>query len=410
MHIVLMTDYFPPEVGGAAHLMADLASGLAGRGHRVTVATGMPRYNLPRVPKPYRGKLRVRERQGEVEVIRTLGLPTYGRLPLVRGLSHLFSGLSHFLSAFSAPKPDVVFALSPPLPEGVAAHFVRRLRGGAFVLNVQDIFPQNAIDLGLIRNPLIIRFFEAMERFVYRHADAIVVHSEGNRRFLIERKGVPAHKVHTIPNWVNTDSIRPGPKENEFRKRHGLEGRFVVTFAGVMGWSQGLDVVLEAAQRLLDEPRIVFLMVGEGVEKARLQRRAKELGLKNVRFLPLQPREEYAKMMQASDVGLVTLHPNVATPVVPSKILSIMAAGRPVVASLPLDGDGPRLIKEARCGICVPPGDPAALAEAIRRLASDVSLRDQLEQNGRQAAETMYSLKVCITRYEDLFNKLTCCS
>jgi glycosyltransferase involved in cell wall biosynthesis len=151
---------------------------------------------------------------------------------------------------------------------------------------------------------------------------------------------------------------------------------------------------------------IVFLIVGDGVEKPRLEAKAREMGLSNVRFLPMQPRDKYPTVLHASDVCLATLHAEVKTPVVPSKILSIMAAGRPVVAALNLDGDAPRLIADARCGLCVPPEDPHALAEAVLQLYHDASLREELGRNGRQYAEEHLSLGACVDRYEELLRRI----
>ena len=154
------------------------------------------------------------------------------------------------------------------------------------------------------------------------------------------------------------------------------------------------------------QSEILFLIVGDGVEKARLEAKAQQMGLDNVRFLPMQPREKYPAVLHASDIGLVTLHAEVRTPVVPSKILSIMAAGRPVVAAMNLDGDGPRLIAEARCGLCVPPEDPQALAQAVLKLYHDSSLRQELGRNGRRYAEEHLSLERCVGRYKELSQRI----
>jgi glycosyltransferase involved in cell wall biosynthesis len=176
-----------------------------------------------------------------------------------------------------------------------------------------------------------------------------------------------------------------------------------------LGYSQDLDVVLDAARILEDggwRSEILFLIVGDGVERPRLEAKARQMGLNNVRFLPMQPREKYPAVLHASDIGLVTLHAEVRTPVVPSKILSIMAAGRPVVAAMNLDGDGPRLIAEARCGLCVPPEDPRALAGAILKLYHNASLREELGRNGRRYAEEHLSLVLCATQYEELLHRI----
>jgi glycosyltransferase involved in cell wall biosynthesis len=274
-----------------------------------------------------------------------------------------------------------------------------------FVLNVQDLFPQSIIDLGLLRNRAVIWAFRTMERFIYRHASCTTVHSEGNRSHVTASGGEP-HRVTVVPNWVDTEFIQPGGRMNEFRREYNLGDDFIVSFAGVLGYSQDLDVVLEAANLLRDQNDITWLIVGDGVEASRLKHRARVMGLEKARFIPMQPRERYPAVLHASDVGLATLHGDVHTPVVPSKILSIMAAGLPVVASLPLAGDAPRLVEEAACGICLPPGDPHALAEAVSSLYGDRRLCKKLGEHGRQYAETELSLEVCVDRYEALLDEL----
>jgi colanic acid biosynthesis glycosyl transferase WcaI len=327
-----------------------------------------------------------------------------------RALWQFGGALAFFLAGLALPSHDVAIVYSPPLPLGLTAWGLKKLRGIPFILNVQDLFPQSIIDLGLLRNRWLIRFFEAMERFVYQQANAITVHSEGNRQHIARKLGIEkAEKVRVIPNWVDTRFIQPGPRVNWFREEYNLGNAFIVSFAGVLGYSQDLDIVLEAARILKDEnPQsdILFLIVGDGVERPRLKAKVHQMGLDNVRFLPMQPREKYPAVLHASDIGLVTLHAEVRTPVVPSKILSIMAAGRPVVAAMNLDGDGPRLIAEARCGLCVPPEDPQALAEAVLKLYHDPSLRQELGRNGRRYAEEHLSLEACVGRYEELLQRI----
>jgi glycosyltransferase involved in cell wall biosynthesis len=274
-----------------------------------------------------------------------------------------------------------------------------------FVLNVQDLFPQSVIDLGILRNRWLIRFFEHMERFIYRQADHITVHSPGNRDHVVG-KGAPSGCVTVMPNWVDTEFICPGERRNGFFEQYNLDGKFVVSFAGILGYSQDLDIVLEAAKLLQRYPDIRFLIVGDGVEKPRLERKAVEMGLENVRFIPMQPRRRYPEVLNASDVCLATLHTEVRTPVVPSKILSIMAAARPVVAAMNPDGDAPGLIEEAQCGLAVPPEDPKALADAILSLYNDKALRVRLGQNGRRYAEEHLSLKVASKRYIEIFKQV----
>ena len=410
MRILLLTAYFPPDTGSAAHLFYELGRALVERGHEVTVLTSMPGYHALGPLEKYKGKKRIKEDMDGMEVVRVATPQPPRHLLVGRALWQFGGALAFFLAGLALPSHDVAIVYSPPLPLGLTAWGLKKLRGIPFILNVQDLFPQSIIDLGLLRNRWLIRFFEAMERFVYQQANAITVHSEGNRQHIARKLGIEkAEKVRVIPNWVDTRFIQPGPRVNWFREDYNLGNAFIVSFAGVLGYSQDLDIVLEAARILKDEnPQsdILFLIAGDGVERPRLEAKARQMGLNNVRFLPMQPREKYPAVLHASDIGLVTLHAEVRTPVVPSKILSIMAAGRPVVAAMNLDGDGPRLIAEARCGLCVPPEDPRALAGAVLKLYHDASLREELGRNGRQYAEEYLSLDRCVARYQALLQQI----
>ena len=199
--------------------------------------------------------------------------------------------------------------------------------------------------------------------------------------------------------------IKPLEKDNDFSGRHVLGGKFVISFAGTMGISQGIGSVVEAGTYLQNYPDILLLLVGGGLEKNLACKRAKELNLQNIKFLPMQPRDVYPQILAASDICLVPLRKDIKTPVIPSKILSIMAAGRPVLASMPLQGDAPKLIKKAQCGICVEPENPKALAEAILKLYHDRDLGDFYGQKGRQYAEEHFSRQACVAKYEALFEE-----
>jgi colanic acid biosynthesis glycosyl transferase WcaI len=409
--ILLLTAYFPPDTGSAAHLFYELGTALAKRGHRVTVITGLPSYHAQGPLDRYKGRLWIREAVGSLDVVRVAALQLPRRLMVGRALSQFSMAVSFFIAGMCLAGHDVAIAYSPPLPLGLCAGGLKWLRRTPFILNVQDLFPQSLIDLGLLRNRWIIRAFEGMERLVYRWADAITVHSEGNRRHVLGRCAAAA-KVKVIPNWVDVNFIRPAGQTNGFRKKYNLGDAFVVSFAGVLGYSQDLDVVLEAAQLVplqplpTGHPALLWLIVGDGIERTRLEEKAQAMHLNNVRFLPMQARTEYPAVLHASDVCLVTLHAEVKTPVVPSKLLSIMAAGRPVVAAFNLDGDAPRLVAEARCGLCVPPEDPRALADAVLKLYRDPSLREELGRNGRVYAEETLSLDVCVVRVEAVLREV----
>ncbi len=402
MKILLICAFFPPEVGSAAHLYYELGLALKARGHEVTVLTGLPRYHVIGQAKAYRKRPFISETYHGLRVFRVFNLDIPWDVPLLRGLDQFLSALVFGVAGTFLPPFEVALVYSPPLPLAVATYFMGRLRGQPAVLNVQDIFPQSAIDLGVLKNPWLIRFFKGMEAFAYRHFRLTIAHSEGNRQYIISRGGQP-ERVKAIPNWVDTEAIKPDIKTNSLRAALGLESHFIVSFAGIMGYSQDLGMIVDAAALLKDHQDIAFLLVGEGVEKPRLQQMVQESNLTNVHFLPMQPKEEYPKVLAASDLCLVTLRKEVKTPVVPSKILSIMAAGRPVLASLPLEGDAPRLIAEAQCGICLPPENPGLLAEAILKIKQDSRLGEEMGAKGRHYAVQHLSLEACVVQLEKLF-------
>jgi len=405
VRILLVTAYFPPDTGSAAHLFYELGTALVNRGHQVTVVTGFPGYHAQGDLSRYRGRFWMTEDINGLRVSRVSVLQIFRNTPVGRGLWQFSCAVSLALRGALLPRHDVMLIYSPPLPLGLTGWGLRLLRGVPFVVNVQDLFPQSAIDLGVLKNRMLIRFFRWLERFVYRQADHITVHSAGNQNYVIGC-GVAREQVMVMPNWVDVNFIRPGERHNDFSREHGLDGKFVVSFAGVIGYSQDVDTILEAAKLLQDYPEICFLIVGDGVEKPRLKRKAQDMGLANVRFVPMQPRRLYPAVLHASDVSLATLHTEVATPVVPSKILSIMAAGRPVIAGMNLSGDAPRLIEEAQCGYALPPEDAQSLVEHILILYRDAELRRRLGQNGRRYAEEHLSVEAGAKRYMRLFENL----
>ena len=406
MRILLISAYFPPENGSASHLFHEMGRELAARGHHITVLTGMPAYHVTGAADSYAGHILMREQMDGMEVVRMAG-PHFARNNMLgRGVWQLASACTTFISGITLPKHDVALVYSPPLFLGLTAWLFHLLRGTPFVLNVQDLFPQSAIDLEVLKNIRTIANLQQIERFVYHKAAHITVHSPGNKLW-IQKLGVLSHDISIIPNWVDTGLITPGPRYNSFRSEHGLEGKKVISFAGAIGYSMGLDTVLEAASLMREQSDLIFLLVGDGVEVMRLKAKVAELQLINVRFLPMQAKENYPEVLRTSDVSLVSLSEKVKTPVVPSKIGSIMAAGRPIVALLDPASDAAHLIQQAQAGLVVAPGDASALADAISGLLADPVRMEQFGANGRSFAEAHLSISTAADTLEKLLEYAT---
>ena len=405
MNVLLLTAEFPPEVRSAALLMGELADTLAERGHNVTVITALeandPRRKETSWLKP------VEEQRGSVRVLRIPTLAVHRTLAaaIFRGAGQILNALAYLVTALSLHDIDVSLAYSPPLPLGIVGSILHRLRGIPHVLNVQDLVPQYAIDLGILKNPALIRVLKWVEKTTYKHVQRITVHSRGNAEYMA-REGVPAAKVGIVPNWVDTRTIRPSSRETEYRKANGLEGKFVVLFAGALGFAQDVDTIVEAGKFLKDRDDIVVLIVGDGVEKARLAEKARALGLANVRFMPVVSAKQYPEVVASADLCLATLQKSLQCPVVPSKLLGYMAAGRPVVACFPEGGDAPRVIHEADSGINVPAGEPEQLAQAILLAASQPDKCREWGEHGRKFVEANHDRQRVIALYESIFAEL----
>ena len=368
----------------------------------MTVVAPMPDYHVIGARERY-GGLRVAERLDGMRVVRVATLSVRSSLP-ARALSEFTAAAAIAVAALGVERPDVVIVYSPPLPLGLAACLVGALRGAPFVLSLQDLVPRAMVELGVLRSRAVIRSYEAIERFVYAQAAHTTVHSPGNLAHVFAR-GLEADRASIVPNWVDLAAIDAGTgRGRALRDEWRLGDEVVASFAGVIGYSQDLDVVVEAARVGRDDPGVVWLIVGDGVARPELEARAS--GLANVRFRPMQSRERYAALLDATDVGLVTLRAGVRSPVVPSKILSLMAAARPVVAVLAKDSDAARLIEDADCGVVVAPGDARGLALAVGRLAADPAERRRLGANGRRNAEENLALDVVVRRWDSLLDRV----
>lgn len=382
MNILLITDSYPPEIRSASHLMKELAEGLKEHGFTVYVATSYPQYNLAEEQK-YQNYPDYNQEDG-INIIRIKTLPHHKVNFIIRGIAQLTMSYI-FKSKIKKyiEKVDIVIVYSPPLPLASLGGQLKKLYNAKYILNVQDIFPQNAIDLGVLKNGFLIKFFQDMEKNAYKKADLIFVHSEGNLEFLKNKHPDLSKKFTVLHNWVDTKEFESIDETGKFRQLYDLKDQFVVLFAGVMGPSQGLDFVIEVAEKVKDLEDVVFLFVGDGMEKEKLENIAQNKGLKNVVFKPFVSTEEYPYLVKDCDVGLVSLTNKNKTPVVPGKILGYMAAGIPVLAFLNKESDGHFIIEQAKCGFSCEWGDIKNAENLIRTMYNQKE-KKEMGENGYQ--------------------------
>jgi colanic acid biosynthesis glycosyl transferase WcaI len=399
MKILLVTDSYPPEIRSASHLMLELAEELYSRGHHVTVMTTWPEYNLDQdsIPRQF-SEL---EDEHGIQVLRIKTLPHHNVNYLLRGLAQLLMPVQFWwkLQRYHL-NPDAVVVYSPPLPLALVGVWLRSK--ARFLLNVQDLFPQNAIDLGVLRNPWQIRFFRWLEGYVYRNADVVTVHSEGNRKSVLQHYSELVDKLRILHNWVDVDHHQSATATVDFRAKWKITQRYIAVFAGVMGPSQYLERVLEVAEHMQNHSDLLFLLVGDGVEKTKLKQLAEQKQLCNVRFEGFIGRDVYPDLLKICSLGLVCLSPQNQTPVVPGKILGYMAAGIPVVAFLQSQSDGHSIVREAVCGVTADSADLNACRAAFEEIMVQRNKLQEIGAFGKKYATEHFSKEACVTRIEEM--------
>jgi colanic acid biosynthesis glycosyl transferase WcaI len=403
--LAVLTPHFAPDVAPTGAVVTRIVEELAARGHRIEVYTSLPWYRTNEVEPGYGGRLIRREDLPWGSITRIHPLPAPNKRALVRRAAAF--GAFTTMAAVVASRGDAldgVLAVSPPLSLGLAGSRVAKARRAPFVFNIQDVFPDVVIELGYLRNPTLIAAAKRLERHCYARADAITVLSEGLRAN-VSGKVTDGTKVRVIPNFVDTDAITPASKDNSYRAEFGLTGKKVVMYAGNVGLSQSIDLMLEAATALAYEVDLVFVINGTGARRAELERRAADLD--NVVFVDLQPIERLPEVLAAADIHVVALKRGLASASVPSKAYSIFAAGRPIVASVDEGSVIADMVSSAGGGIAVPPEDAEAFTKAIRKLLDDPGEADAMGRAGRSFVEGAASPTAIAGAYEELFTELS---
>jgi glycosyltransferase involved in cell wall biosynthesis len=353
--ILVLNQYYKPGVEATANLLADLCESLV-EDFEVTVVTGrlQGRADLPS-----------KELLDGVLVLRTRST-AFDRTKLrFRAMNYITYLVDSFVRAHSVPHLDLVLCMTdPPIVGDLGLLIARRRRVPLLVIS-EDVFPEIATELGRLTNPLVVGPLRALVAFYLRRADRIVAIGERMRERLIA-KGAPPERVIVIPNWVDTAAITPQPRENEWSRDAGFDGRFVVMHSGNVGHAQNLDALIVATTHLRDLDRLSVPIIGFGARSRELEQLAKQLGTDRVRFLEYQPRERLSESLSAADIHYVGLAPGLSGYVVPSRLYGILSAGRPVIVAADEDSETAGLVSEVGCGVVVPADRPDLVAAAIR--------------------------------------------
>ena len=409
MRFLILTQYFPPEVGAPQIRLSAFARELKRLGHEVEVVTGLPNHPTGRIFPEYRGKFYVREEWEGIPVHRVWLYPSTGA-GLKRMLNYFSFTLTSLWGLLKAQQPDYIFVESPPLFLSLPAWVASRFWRVPFIFNVADLWPDSVKELGLMSNRFLLGIAELLEVWSYKRAAYVTAVTEGIRDSLINKKHISPTKVLFLPNGVDTTAFQLAKTMNANippSLGRALSGGNAIVYTGTIGFAQCLEVAVKAAEQLSQAgfEALKFIFVGDGSAKKALSELVTLKGLKNIVFAGPVPFEGIPAIYAASFAGLATLcNKPLFEGARPSKLLTIMASGKPIIYSG--TGEGARLVEEARAGLVVPPEDPVALAEAVKTLVKNPQLAEELGRNGRRYVEEHLSWNVLVRDWlEQLENR-----
>jgi colanic acid biosynthesis glycosyl transferase WcaI len=401
--LILSQNYYPEPIPKPSELAVELKK----RGHEVVVLTGFPNYPRGKLYPGYHLRFFQREFIDGIPVFRTFEFPYHGKSMIGRFLNYGSFMISSLWGFFCLPAFDVIYVWHPPLSIGVAAWLLARLRRVRFVYDVQDIWPESAVLSGILKDGSLIRYMSKLEKFVYSRANHILVVTDGARENLIG-KGVLPQKVSALPHWVddqifvNVDSLT----REKVRSQFGWNNHFIFLFAGNLGTVQGLDTLLDAAERLHAAEKVRIVFIGDGSDRERLQALAKGKNLMgSVQFVSQQPQGKMPEILGAADALIVHLKESeISKYVIPTKTLAYLASGRPILMAM--DGAAAQMVQESGAGVVIPSENPEQMAKAMRLLVRiPLEERSALGKRGRAYLLDHLTKQKVIPRYEAILQK-----
>lgn len=401
MKILFLTQYCPPEVGAPQNRIFELSKLFNKFGHEVTILTAMPNYPKGEIFEGYKGKKIYIEEMEGIKIVRTSIYATKEKTFTKRLKNYLsFTFSSVFTGRKYIENQDVIITESPPLFLGWSGYVLSKRKKAEFVFNVADLWPESAVKLNVLHNKLLIKLSTWLEEFCYRKASAVTCQTRGIVDNIINR-GFDEKKVHLITNGVDTSLFKKSNRSKDFRNEIGVNNKFAVCYAGTHGIAQGLEIIVEAAEILKYRDEIQFIFIGEGTEKDRLIKMVDDKCLKNITFLPLQPKSEMPKIIASMDAAIVPLKKlDIFKGALPSKIFETLSAEVPIILSA--EGEAEKLIRNAQAGIVVEPENSKQIAEAILELYNNSEKRKALGYNGRNYVLENYSREIIARKMENI--------
>jgi colanic acid biosynthesis glycosyl transferase WcaI len=406
LRLVVLCPHFAPDMAPTGVVMTRIVHELAALGHELHVVTSLPWYREHAIESGWGGRLWRVEKTAWGSITRVHPFPGKTKRNLLRRAFGfvLFSavvGLRSLVAGGLPRRVDGVLAMSPPLTLGLTGWFTKLFRSGMLVFNIQDIFPDAAAQTGAITNKQILRAARWFERLSYERSDAVVLLSEDLKQNVAAKLSTKFHdRLHVIPNFVDTSAIVPGDRMTSYRRELGIDDRVIVMYAGNVGFSQSLELVLAAARSM---SHIAFVINGDGAARKSLQDEVKATEIDNVYFADYQPIERLSEVLASGDIHVVPLKTGLASVSVPSKMYSILSAGRPVLAAIDSDTEIPRTLAESGAGIAVAPDNEADFISALKILISSVVKRDEMGALGRTWVERHASAGAVAKRYEAIY-------
>ncbi len=403
LNILYITQYFHPEIGATQTRALEMASNLVFQGHRVTVLTEFPNHPKGIIPKEYRGRFWEREKYRGIHIVRTWVWTRPQKTFITRmGFYLSFMTTAAIAGIFISGRFDVVYTTSPPFFVGITGYWLSRIKSARFVFEVRDLWPRSAVELGELSNPTFIRWAERLEHFFYRKAAHVVTVTQGIQDVLGER-GYPPDKLCLVTNGTNTTLFTN--RGNAQKSRLGLEDKFVVLYAGIVGIAQGMETLMEVVEALKKEKRIHFVFIGEGPVKEKVQTIQREWALNNLTLMNEIPRDEIPAYISMADCCLVPLKKtDLFKGALPSKMFDYMACERPIIVSI--DGEARRIVEESGGGVFVEPENIPEMINAILKLKSTPDSCEKMGKRGRAFVETHFSRRQKALELENILLEL----